>query len=540
MGRQDTDCDVLIVGGGPVGLGLALDLVLGGLSVRVLERSTALHSIPKGQNLTQRSGEHFRRWGVSEAVRRASPIPRSFGNAGIVTWGKLLDTYTYDWFVRAKVSAYYFAENERLPQYRLEQVLRDRLEHLAPGTLVTGSKVVDLVQGDSAVTVKFENDGAGSAQKASASFVVGCDGARSQIRNLAGIEQATDHSGPKMALLVFRSMALDHLLECYPGKSIYNVVNPTMDGYWQFLGRVDLDGGWFYHAPVPEDATVENYDFRGHLHEMVGQSFDLEFEHIGFWDLRISHAKTYQNDRVFIAGDAGHSHPPYGGYGVNTGLEDARNLSWKLLARLHGWAGGDLLASYSRERHPVFASTARDFIERMILDFRSFCANHSPEKDRADFEAAWLSRAEGGDADVTQFLPHYAGSSLVWGQPGAQSGAKGVHTFAALPGHHLAPPPTDISMPGLESELWEAISSGFVLLNLDENSGRAKEFKQAAQSQGVPLRVLNQNSKELRDHYGCDAMLVRPDQFVAWTDAASEHNAKAVLSRAIGAGDSES
>ncbi|MGB1161881.1 MAG: FAD-dependent monooxygenase [Alphaproteobacteria bacterium] len=537
MAQEHSECDVIIVGGGPVGLGLALDLTLGGASVRVLERSTSLHSIPKGQNLTQRSGEHFRRWGIGEDVRRASPIPRSFGNAGIVTWGRLLDTYSYDWFVRAKVGAYYFAENERLPQYRLERVLRDRLEQLAPGTLVTGSKVVDLAQDENAVTVKFEDAETGLAQEARASFVVGCDGARSPVRNLAGIEQATDHSGPKMALLVFRSMELDRLLQCYPGKSIYNVVNPAMEGYWQFLGRVDLEGGWFYHAPVPANATVDDYDFRTHLHEMVGQPFDLEFEHIGFWDLRISHAKTYQSHRVFIAGDAGHSHPPYGGYGVNTGLEDARNLSWKILATVKGWAGRSLLASYTPERHPVFASTAQDFIERMILDFRTFCAEFAPDKDQQKFEAAWQERAEGGDADVTQFLPHYAGSPLIWGQSDAQSGAKGVHTFTAVPGHHLAPPPAKNR--SLEPELWSAMASGFVLLNLDGQTMRAKEFEDAAQARGVPLQVLNQNDEDLQSHYGCRAILVRPDQFVAWTDAVTEQNANTILARAVGARDDE-
>ena len=76
MAQEHSDCDVIIVGGGPVGLGLALDLTLGGASVRVLERSTSLHAIPKGQNLTQRSGEHFRRWGIGEDVRKASPIPQ--------------------------------------------------------------------------------------------------------------------------------------------------------------------------------------------------------------------------------------------------------------------------------------------------------------------------------------------------------------------------------------------------------------------------------------------------------------------------------
>ena len=120
------DTDVAIVGGGPVGLGLAIDLALGGIKSRVMERTTKLHNIPKGQNLTQRTGEHFRAWGVSSDIRAASPIPANFGNSGIVTYGNLLSDYTYDWFQRATVRPYYFADNERLPQYNLERVLRAR------------------------------------------------------------------------------------------------------------------------------------------------------------------------------------------------------------------------------------------------------------------------------------------------------------------------------------------------------------------------------------------------------------------------------
>ena len=94
-------------------------------------------------------------------------------------------------------------------------------------------------------------------------------------------------------------------------------------------------------------------------------------------------ADSYGAGRVLIAGDAAHSHPPYGGYGVNSGLEDAVNLSWKLAATLQGWGGPHLLASYDAERRPVFASTARDFIEKSIFDDRDFLRRHDPVVDRA-------------------------------------------------------------------------------------------------------------------------------------------------------------
>ena len=528
MDMQQADLDVIVVGGGPVGLGLAIDLTLRGKKVCVLERSVALHRIPKGQNLTQRTGEHFRAWGVGEAIRTASPIPRDFGNAGLMTYGKLLSAYRYDWFQRSKVAAYYFADNERLPQYETERVLRDRLNELDPDALKLGCKFTALDASDDQVVVTFDAE-AGSQQTIAAPYVVGCDGARSAVREQAGIAQAVDHQGPRMALLVFRSDGLDELLAEYTGKSIFNIMNPELDGYWQFLGRFDLNGGWFYHFPVPADATAENYDFTTHLHQMVGASFALEFEHIGFWDLRISHAKTYQAGRVFIAGDAAHSHPPYGGYGVNTGLEDARNLSWKLAARLDGWGSEGLLESYSAERHPVFKSTSRDFIERMITDFRTFMDSYDPVRDKQAFEAAWQARAAGDDSDVTEFLPHYAGSSAVWGDAQADSGARGKHSFQARPGYHLAPAPDRANR-----DLWPELGSGFTLLDFKGHAALTQEFADAAAALQVPLAVVSSADADLAAHYGADAILVRPDQFIAWTADNSPVRPAEILARAIG------
>ena len=149
------------------------------------------------------------------------------------------------------------------------------------------------------------------------------------------------------------------MLKRYPGKSYYNVLHPALKGYWKFFGRVDLGNTWFFHAPVPPGTTADNFDFRAYLHEAVGAEFDVEFEHIGYWDLRFALADAYRVGRMFIAGDAAHSHPPYGGYGVNSGLEDARNLGWKLAAVMQGWGDEALLDSYDAERRPVFQSDHR-------------------------------------------------------------------------------------------------------------------------------------------------------------------------------------
>ncbi|MEP5181340.1 MAG: FAD-dependent monooxygenase [Rhizobiaceae bacterium] len=525
---NEFDCQVIVVGGGPVGLGLAIDLAQRDISVQVIERSTEVHDIPKGQNLTQRSGEHFRSWNVLAEIEAASPIPREFGNAGMVAYNTLLGDYHYDWFKRGAVADYYFARNQRLPQYEAEKVLRARAAQLSNITVHYGCKAVDARQEAGGVTISYQPSDNEKVETLYAPYAVGCDGSRSVFREAAGIEQNVDPHDRKMVLLVFNSTRLHDLLERYPGKSIYNTLNPELDGYWQFLGRVDLDGTWFYHAPVPLDTTLDNYDFSAYLQRAIGGKFEIEFRHIGFWDLRITHAKTYRRNRLFIAGDAAHSHPPYGGYGINTGFEDVRNLSWKLVASLEGRAGENLLDSYDAERRPVFGSTSRDFISRMIEDDRSFINAYSPDKDLQAFEEAWQTRAEGGNADVTQFLPHYEGSPIITGSEG-EPGARGVHMMEARPGHHLAP----VALSG-DRDLFEDLGQGFSLIALDGDAKVEQEFATTANRLGMPLTIIQDSCADGREAYQARYILVRPDHFVAWVGDKAPLDIERILARAIG------
>ena len=161
-------------------------------------------------------------------------------------------------------------------------------------------------------------------------------------------------------LAVFRSRELHDALERFPQRSTYRVMRPELNGYWQFFGRIDVGEGWFFHAPVPAAAIGDkNFDFLSVVYQSAGFKFACEMDHVGFWDLRVSVAERYQQGRIFIAGDAAHTHPPYGGFGLNNGLEDAVNLAWKLAARLQGWGGEALLESYSWSAGPYSATRAR-------------------------------------------------------------------------------------------------------------------------------------------------------------------------------------
>lgn len=516
--------DVVINGGGPVGLGLAIELGQRGIRVCVVERYPEPQPIPKGQNLTQRTSEHFRAWGCEDELHSAHPIPKDGGIGGMTAYGTLLSDHTYDWLNRSNVKDYYFAPNARLPQYATERVLRARAAEIPEITVLYGWYGEALEMTDTAVQLTIaERDGDGR-QVIDASYVVGCDGSRSFIREHAGISETLSDHNRMMALLVFRSEELHELLTRYPGKAFYNVLHPDYEGYWLFFGRVDHGLSWFFHAPVPYGTTAENFDFRGLLHKAVGQEFALEFDHIGHWDLRVSLADTYRAGRAFIAGDAAHSHPPYGGYGINTGFEDARNLGWKLAARIKGWGSDTLLDSYSAERQPVFASTARDFIENFIREDREFLNQHSPTKDTDAFETAWKARAEGGSG-VEDFEPNYEGSPIVPGSQGTPS-AKGSHSFVARAGHHLPPAGPEGRAAGV------ALSAGFTLLCADP--ANAAGFSRAADAMAVPLAVPN-CAADWFTAWERRIILVRPDGFVAWSgDSCTDDDAHKILSAAIG------
>lgn len=520
--------DVVINGGGPVGMALAIDLGQRGHRVAVIERYPSPQPVPKGQNLTQRTMEHFAAWGCEDELRAARIVPKGYGIGGLNTYGALLSGWHYDFLQREMVRPYYDRDNERLPQYQTEAVLRTRAEELDNITLFYGWSGKSLTQGtDGAKLVIRHHKGADPDQTVTGRFVVGCDGSRSMIRDAAGITETQRDHAMKMVLLVFRSRALHELLEEFPDKQFYNVLHPDLKGYWQFFGRVDLGESWFFHAPVPQDTTKENYDFKAHLHRAVGTDFEVEFDYIGFWDLRIAIADQYRNKQAFIAGDAAHSHPPYGGYGINTGFEDARNLAWKLSAALSGWAGPGLLDSYDAERRPVFASTARDFIENFIEKDRAFLERYSPERDLAEFEAAWKSRHDGAP-EVNAFAPNYCGSPIVSGGPEGPPSAIGSHTFQARAGHHL--PPRTLSD---GSSVFAHLGREFTLIALDAREAEIASVKDTAAHAGVPVTVVQDTLQAPRADWGARLVLVRPDHFVAWSgDSASE--ASDALLQAVG------
>lgn len=524
-------CQVVIVGGGPVGVALAVELGLRGISCTLVERRLAPQRIPKGQNLTPRTLEHFYFWGIADELRAARIMPRGYPIGGLVAYGNLMSEYWYVAPQRELVRPYYFQANERLPQYETERVLREKMAQLPNVDSRLGWSAETIAQDAKGVRLTIAEQGGPGREIIEADYAVGCDGAHSTVREQIGIGLGGADFDQLMVLAVLRSRELHEGLKRFPERSTYNALHPDLKGYWQFFGRIDVGEGWFFHAPVPPDTRTDNFDFKRLVERAAGFSFACEFDYVGFWNLRVSVAESYQVGRVFIAGDAAHSHPPYGGYGLNNGLEDAVNLGWKLAARLQNWGGEPLLASYSEERQPIFQQTGEEFIAARIEQDRLFLERYRPERDRAEFERAWKARETEAGATIRTYEPNYEGSAVILGPPGGKCRAQGTHSFLARPGHHL--PPQQLST---GRNVFEELGSGLTLLAFGAEDQAVDDFERAARSLSAPLKIVRDSYDSDRRKYESRLILLRPDQYVAWTGDGRPADANRLLSKVLGRG----
>ncbi len=552
------DFDVAIVGGGPVGVALAVELGQRDISCVLVERHLTPQRIPKGQGLTNRTLEHFYFWHCVDELRAARVMPPGYPIGNVTTYGHLTSPYYHALGDRSPggrgvgVQPYYFQRNERLPQYCTEAVLRNRLEQLPSVTTLfgwTAERVEQSADGGririrpsdvdegpfyswAADTTQQRNQEAparAGERVLKSKYIVGCDGGKSLVRESMGIDRGGRNFDQRMVLAVFRSRELHEFTNRFPPATTFRVMKPELKGYWQFFGRIDVGEGFFFHAPVPNDATPDNFDFLALLHDAAGFEFHADFDHIGFWDLRIMLASQYRVGRIFIAGDACHQHPPYGGFGLNTGLEDAANLGWKLGAALQGWGGEKLLNSYEEERQPIFRETGEIMIAGGIERDREWLERYNPEKDKAEFEQAWAEYGATFGVRREAYEPHYEGSSVVHGPPDAVCSIHGRLSFKAEPGHHLAPRELSTGR-----NVFEELSDGFTLLALEASDADVQSLEAAAQERKVPLKVIRDSFGDGREQYEARLVLVRPDQYVVWAGDSLEADASEVLARVTG------
>jgi len=525
---------VLICGGGPVGLAAAIELGRRGIDCVVIEpREAVSHARPRCKTVNVRTMEHLRRWGIADRLRERAPLPVSWSQ-DIVFCTSLtgFELSRFTGVLGLVPEGDRFPEvGQQAPQYVLEELLRDVARELPGVSLLTGRRVAGLEQDEHEVEVTVV-DAVGAAGRIAAEYVLGCDGSRSAVRAAIGSQYVGEHALRPNFGMVFSAPGL--LDRAAHGPAVqYWLLNRTTPG---LMGPIDRDATWWLIAFGVEREHGER-EARALIDGAVGAPTEASVLSVDPWTARMQLVDRARRGRVLLAGDAAHLNPPFGGHGLNTGIGDAVDLGWKLAAILRGWGGPGLLDGYEAERRPVQAAVIAEAAannrvlatELMTADIDA--AGASGERARGDAHTAiqTAKHAEFHALDLVLDLG-YGDSPLTVGD---DAGGRLPHV-RLVDGRSiydaLGP---DLTLLALDDGAWPANTSDGD--DDDRGSGAVRDIERAAAERGVPLRVVRLPA-ELRDRYGAPLVLVRPDQHVAWRGRSPRGGPGQLIDRVRGAG----
>lgn len=541
---------VVIVGAGPAGLILAIELGRRGVPCVLLEEDPGPPDFPKANATTSRTMEHYRRLGFAAEIR-ALGLPADYPQD--VTY---FTRYTRHELARLRgrsrreaIDARESADSRwptpeplhRAQQMYIEAVLKTHAEKWPAADVRFGWRARRIEALADGVTVEAEQLATGSIERIECDYAVGCDGARSMVREALGIRyegfagEERDYLGGRMLAVYLRAPALYSIIRA--GRSWqYWAVNPARRAA---LIAIDGRGLFVFHVQLPRGQDGSLQFARESLVLAAAAEFSHEIIAIDEWTAGYTLvAERFGCGRVFLAGDAAHLFTPTAGLGYNTSVDDASNLGWKLAAVCQGWGGPALLESYERERRPIadrntrFARAMADSIGRIPLPA-------ALEEESAAGEAA---RAELG----VRLARHAAAEFDI---PGIHFGVW-YGTSPIISDVDIEPPPDEphryvpSSCPGARAphvwleagaSIFDRFGRDFTLLRL----GKARHMDvtalgAAARERGVPLTLLDVESEEARDLYTRDLVLVRPDHHIAWRGNSLPADAGALLTRATG------
>ncbi|MFF1273073.1 FAD-dependent monooxygenase [Streptomyces marokkonensis] len=514
---------VLIAGGGPVGLAAAVELGRRGVDCLVVEpRATVSRARPRCKTLNVRTMEHLRRWGLAERLRARAPLSTSWSQDVVFCTsltGRELSRFTGVLGLAPEGDR--FAETgQQAPQYVLEEVLREAVEELATCRLVLGSKVVGVSQADDLVSVTVE-DGAGDRGVVTADYVIGCDGPRSVVRDAIGSRYLGGEALRPNFGMVFESPGLREHVRHGPAVQ-YWVVNPAAPA---LVGPLDRTNTWWAIAFGVDRATGER-EAQHIIDAVAGRPVRAEVLSTDPWTARMQIVDRMRHGRVFLAGDAAHLNPPFGGHGLNTGIGDAVDLGWKLAAVLAGWGGADILDSYECERRPVQERVIREATANMRVLSTELLADNLDAEDQAGAEARRAAGARIQETKKAEFHSldlvlglRIAASPIV---PADRDGQEGTGwTGARLPHVFLED----------GRSLYDVLGDHLTLLTLGRGASVAA-IEKAAGLRDVPLTVVRlpeSVSAAYAERLGAHLALVRPDQVVGWLGDETPEDALALV-----------
>lgn len=540
---------VAIVGGGPAGLMLAIELGAHGVPCVVLEEDAAPPSFPKANATSARTMEHFRRRGIADRVRASGLPDHRRQDVVYCTSGRGHELARFripsPAEARAGHALDYGADQWPTPelphrgqQMVIEPILLDEARRRPGVDVRLGARVTALR--DEGHRVTLHADQGGQHLTVHADHVVGCDGSRSLVREAMGVayegrgREEREFFGGQMLTIYFRSAALEGQLGLAPAWT-YWVVNPNGRGVLIAINGVDT---WVAGIQLKPGQTAEDIDVAATLARLVGAPVDFELIGTGAWLAGyMLVAERFRAGRCLIAGDAAHLFTPAAGMGYNTSIDDVVNLGWKLAAVAQGWGGDALLDSYDEERRAV-ARRNTQYARQMADSMGAL----SPSDDLLDDGPAGArARADLGERCLAHIHREFNTPGLQLGVVYASGVVAGdgsaappdlpnaylptAHPGARAP--HLSDPET-----GPRASLLDRFGIGFTLLQLGGPDAFPR-WASAAQALGVPLAPLARADTAARALYAADLVLVRPDGHVAWRGPHDSAPAR-ILATAVG------
>lgn len=515
---------VLIAGAGPVGLVLALDLGRRGVRCTVVEKNETSIQLPKMERCNARTMEIFRRLGIAERVRAAglfADAPMDVFLALSMNDPVPLCHLPYPSPAAAK--AQIAARNDGGPlepyqlisQYTLEPLLRSIVEELPSVTVRFGCELVEFAQEDDGVSAVLQTAD-GRTERVRTTYLVGCDGGASTVRKQLGIKLEGRGAIRKLRQALFFAPELYERIPMGRGRHYHLAVPPL----FPFIILQDSAKHWTLHAAAATDAEMETL-FR----ESVAMPIEIAMLSVNEWTQHLLCAQRYRDRNAFIAGDAAHLVIPTGGLGMNTGVGDAIDLSWKLAAALDGWGGPGLLDAYDAERRPI--------------GLRNVKASGEAMEGRLGWRAAetldeMARRFDAEQRKVTEILGiecgyRYVASPLICDEPGGPDPDNRAYVPTTWPGFRLPHVWLDDG-----TALHDRLGGGYTLLRLGRTAADTRVLASELRALGAPLDVVDVPDAAARELYGFDLILVRPDLHVAWRANAAPRDAAAIAATVTG------
>ncbi|MGH3873077.1 MAG: FAD-dependent monooxygenase [Pseudonocardiaceae bacterium] len=523
-----------IVGGGPIGLLLALFLDRHKVSSVVFNTEESVPGQPRGSTHNARTMEHYRRLGLAQQVRRLGLPWDHATDIAFFTRYNGLELARLPWVSPGEALQQVATADQadqtpepihRANQMYVEQLLLDHARTRPNITLRFGWRVVGLTEQPDHVILTCERGS--DAQTWRADYAAGCDGGRSFVRRRLG----THYSGPcslEQDVLGRRATAA-HLR--IPNLYCDFLGHRKAWSYWavnsQFaLNLIAINGvdEFFLLSSSVDPATPTDGEIIRLVQQAAGVDIPVDVLSRRPWTPGLALvAEQFGSTRTLLAGDAAHLFTPNGGFGMNTGVDDAANLSWKLAAAIQGWAGPRLLDSYQLERQPIaFRNTAA--ARELNIGLGTIERPATLEEDSAD----GVATREKIGAKLAEY------GQLTLDTIGVQLGARYDRSPIVDAGNEAPPPDTFTTYTpsgvaggraphlwlddfhGPHSSIFDQFGIGFTVLRLGRTAPNVVGLEDAARRRGLPLKVVDVTDAAARDLYERDLVLIRPDQHVAW------------------------